>query len=258
MTPKTLSASAWPRLRALLVAACLPWSVQAFAQAAMEPLPPLFFIRSGELHGLIDAQGRVVLPAEFSEIKLGQPLVMARKGARTAFFDGQGRMVIDPQDELVQAFADGLQPMPGKDAQGKLRWGYASPQRQMVLAPAWDEARPFVDGLAVVGMADAWGAMQYGAIDRSGTLVVPAKHAKLLAPAGGQVRTESRERTHRVFDRQGRDITPAGVDFVGIPSEGVVRIWSGRKQGFMTVAGEVLVAPRYDQASDLRDGMARV
>ena len=88
---------------------------------------------------------------------------LARKGSRTAFFDGQGKMVIDPQEELYQPFSDGLQPMRGKDAQGKPRWGYADAKRQLVLAPAWDEAGPFVDGLAVVGLADAWASRGDGA-----------------------------------------------------------------------------------------------
>jgi len=67
-----------------------------------------------------------------------------------------------------------------------------------------------------------------------------------------------RQRTHRVFDMQGRDITPASVDFVGIPSDGMVRVWAGRLQGYMTVAGELRVKPTYQQASDFREGRARV
>ena len=229
----------------------------SMAPLAAQPLPPLFFIRQGDLHGLIDPEGRTVLPAEFDRIELGAPWVMARKGARVAFFDGQGRMVIEPQEALTRPFTDGLQPLRGQDAQGRNRWGYADARRQMVLAPAWDDAGPFADGLAVVGLADAWGTLRYGAIDRDGKLVVPAEHGKLLTPVGGLLRAESRERTHRVFDTRGRDITPAGVDFVGVPSEGLVRIWAARLQGFMTVSGEVVVPPRWEQASEFKDGMAR-
>lgn len=137
------------------------------------------------------ARATTVLPAEFAEIKLGSPLVMARKGwrAEQAFFDGQGKMVIDPQEELCPALLGrpAAHARQGRPGQAALR-GYADAKRQLVLVYSLDEAGPFVDGLAVVGLADAWGTPKYGVIDRSGKLVVPAQHAKLLAPAGGLVR----------------------------------------------------------------------
>ena len=76
-----------------------------------------------------------MLPPEYSELRLGQPYIMLRKGYRTAYADGDGKLVIEPQDELSQPFADGLVPMRGKDGSGKLRWGYADPKRQLVIAP---------------------------------------------------------------------------------------------------------------------------
>lgn len=249
------AALGWCARAALLVSAL--WGTAAPAQ----PLPPLFPIRQGDLHGLINLEGQVVLPAEYTELRLGQPLIMLRKGYRTAYADGAGQLVIEPQDELSLPFAEGLVPMRGQDRAGKPRWGYADARRQWVIAAAFDEAQPFVDGLAVVGLADAWGAMKYGAIDRSGQLVVPARHDKLLSPGGGLVRAETRQgpdRSHRVFDSRGRDITPAGVDFVGITSDGMVRVWAGRQQGFMTATGQLVVPPRYAQASDFKEGLARV
>jgi DNA-binding transcriptional regulator/RsmH inhibitor MraZ len=238
-----------------LLAAAL-WLVAASAGAA--EAPALFAIRAGDLHGLIDARGRTVLPAEFAEVAVGDPLVMARKGARTAYFDTQGALVVAPQDAWRHPFSAGVVPAAVRDAQGRTRWGYATPSGAMAIAPAYDEAGPFVDGLAVVGVADAWGQVKYGAIDSKGTLVLPAVHDKLLAPAGGLVRSESRERTHRVFDARGRELTPPGVDFVGLPSDGLVRVWTGRQQGFMGVTGELRVAPRFEAASDFHQGRARV
>ena len=232
------------------------------ASLSAQPAPPVFTIRAGDLFGLIDAQGKQLLPAEFVEITLGDPLILVRKGQRTAYFDASvdasGRMVIEPQDKLTRPFANGLTPAPGNDAQGRLRWGYVDVQQRPVIAPAFDHVEPFADGLAVVGLADAWGALKFGVIDRSGKRVIEATHDKLLAPSGGLVRSESRERTHRVFDAQGRDITPQGIDFVGITSEGLVRVWAGRKQGFMTTTGELRVPPRFEQASDFHEGRARV
>lgn len=237
---------------AMLLAMALSWPARAGEDV------PLYFIRSGELHGLIDATGRVLLPPEFTEIKLGSPLIMVRKGYKTAYVDRQGKMVIPPQEKLTQPFSEGLTPATGLDAQGKQRWGYADASGALLIRPAFDSAEGFVDGLAVVGLADEWGTTKFGVIDRQGKWVLPATHVKLLTPGGGLVRSELPGRTHRVYDRNGRDLTPEGVDFVGITQEGMVRVWKGREQGFMTVTGELAVSPRFAQASDFRGGLARV
>jgi hypothetical protein len=230
----------------------------ALAEAPASALPPVFPIRSGDLHGLIDRQGRVLLPAEFTEVLPGDPLILVRKGYKTAFFDYRGGMVIAPQNAITKPFSMGVAPAVLGEAPGRTKYGYVDAGQQIVIPAAYDDAEPFVDGLAVVGIADAWGTMKYGALNRDGKLVLPAIHEKLLAPSGGVVRAASRDRPHRIFDLAGRDITPADVDFIGIAAEGMVRIWSGRKQGFMSVAGQVVVPPRFDMADEYSEGMSRV
>jgi len=42
----------------------------------------------------------------------------------------------------------------------------------------------------------------------------------------------------RVIDQTGRDITPPEVDHIGLCSEGLLRIWKGRKQGYMNGSGD--------------------
>ena len=61
-----------------------------------------------------------------------------------------------------------------------------------------------------------------------------------------------------MIDATGADVTPAGIDFVGIASEGLYRVWSGRKQGYMDGAGRVVITPQFDQAREFSDGLAAV
>ncbi len=220
--------------------------------------PPLYPIRSKDQHGLIDRQGKVLLPAEFAEVSLGDPLILVRKETKTAFFDYKGQMRIEPQEAIVGPFRNGLAPSLLADAQAKKRFGYVNGENRVTLAPAYDSAEPFSDALAVVGLADAWGKVRYGAIDTTGKLVLAATHEKLLKPTGGTVRTEQREQKPRVFDIAGKDITPPDIDFIGIAAEGMVRVWTARRQGFMTVTGKLVIAPRFNSASEFSEGLARV
>ena len=167
-------------------------------------------------------------------------------------------MVIAPQSDLTRPFAEGLTPAVMRDGQGKSRLGYLDSQRRTVIEPGYLHADSFVDGLAIVGSEDAWGAARFGAIDRKGHWVLKPVHEKLLPHSGGVLRSEGKGRVIRAYGRDGRDITPAGIDFVGIESEGLVRIWAGRQQGFMNARGDVVIPPRFSLASEFRDGMSRI
>lgn len=238
-------------------AALAAWATACLATALAAP-PVLLPIRQGEQHGLIAADGRVLLPAEYDEVLPGDPLIGVRRGPRTAYVDHAGRTVVAPQEAWTQPFHDGLIAAPATQGEARGRWGHADAQGRWVTPPQWDEALPFVDGLALVARADDWGRRRWGAIDRSGRLVVPATHEKLLATGGGLLRSEDRARRHRVLDAEGRDITPDGVDFAGQAREGRLRVWSGPLQGFMDATGRLVVPPRYAQAGDFHGGRARV
>lgn len=179
--------------RAAGLAAALGLGVGLTGAAAVQAAdaPALFPIRQGELHGLIDADGRTVLPPEFTEVQRGEALIRARKGTRSAYFDPQGRLVIEPQDRWHGSFSQGVQPATGKDAQGRLRWGYVEPysdglalvrqddrtlvidrEGQVVLQPQADRVWPFSDGLALVRV----GRLQ-GYIDTQGRTVIEPQYS---------------------------------------------------------------------------------
>ena len=256
--PRRRQLLAWPV--GLALSLNLAPGLAGLARASTQPegAPPLYPIRKGDLHGLIDRQGKVLLPAEFFKITLGDPLILVRKDNRTAFFDYLGKMRIEPQNAIRGPFRNGLAPSALADAPNKKRWGYVNGENRAVIAAAYDSAEPFSDGLAVVGLLDAWGKLKFGAIERTGKLVLAAEHDKLLNPSGGTVRTEQREQKPRIFDSAGKDITPPQIDFIGVAAEGMVRVWSARAHGFMTVQGVLTIAPRFENANEFSEGLARV
>jgi hypothetical protein len=219
----------------------------------------VFPIREGDLHGLIDRAGKVILPAEFTNpLQLSDGLIMASKGAKVAYFDATGKMIIRPQAQTRGPFAEGLAPAMVADAAGKSALGYVDRELKTVIRGDFRDVGPFSDGLADVAVADEWGVVKRGYIDRTGKLVVPAKYDKTYPFSGGLGRAAIGRDPLRLVDKSGRDVTPDGIDFVGVQAEGMIRVWSGRKEGFVDSSGKLVIPPRFDQASEFSEGFARI
>ena len=223
------------------------------------PAPPLFPIEVAGKHGMIDRNGTVVIPPEYAEpIVYRDGLARVARGSKVAYLDATGAFAIQPQDAAREPFAEGLTPAVGRDAAGKVAWGYIDTSGRFAIAPAFAEARPFSEGLAQVGMTDQWGELRHGYADRTGKLVVPAKFAGKTFPFSASLARVEVDKRLRVVNRQGADVTPEGIDFIGIASEGLYRVWSGRKQGWMDGTGRVVIAPQFEQAREFSDGLAAV
>src|SRR6185295_18839945 len=131
----------------------------ATARAADSPL--VFPIREGDLHGLVDRDGKVILPAEFSQpLQLQDGLIMAQKGTKTAFFDATGKMIIKPQEQTRGPFAEGLAPAIVTDTAGKSALGYVDHDLKTIISGNFRDVGPFSDGMAEVAVPDEWGVVK--------------------------------------------------------------------------------------------------
>ena len=118
-----------------------------FGGAGAQPAPALFPITVNDKHGMIDRDGKVVIPPEYAEpVIFRDGLARVARGSKIAYLDATGSFVISPR------FAD---------------------------------AKPFSEGLAQVSVADPWGEVKYGYADKSGRLVVLARTPRPCRSARG-------------------------------------------------------------------------
>jgi len=146
---------------------------------------PLFPIRVGDKHGLIDINGREIVPPEYSRVELGDPWISLTKGSKTAFADYAGKLLIPPQTAIAGRFAHGLAPA-YLDSRQDSAYGYVNADGRTAISPQFDYADVFADGVAIAGRHDEWGQLLYGAIDTTGAWIVRPIYKKRppgLAPA---------------------------------------------------------------------------
>ena len=219
------------RLGFLAILFCL----HASLSVAGEPSPPpLFAVSVNDKHGLVDRDGRVVVPIEYPEAVIYKDgLARVAKGSKVAYLDAKGEFVIRPQDAAWEPFSEGLTPARGKNAKGEWLLGYIDRSGQFTIPPQFTEAKPFSEGMAEVGLPNEWGEVSYGYIDKSGKLVVPTQFDKSRPFRAGLGRVEKKNGPVRVFDKTGKDVTPAGIDFIGPEADGYYTIKKGALFGFM-------------------------
>ncbi|QNK65084.1 tripartite tricarboxylate transporter substrate-binding protein [Variovorax sp. PAMC26660] len=110
-----------------------------------QPIPP-----GSTATGLVDAQGRAVIPFIFSEL----PDATAQRRIRLCTAAGQDRQLNASTPRMCRwqrlrgSNADAA-PQPVKDTDSG-RWGYQDAQGNWVIAPQFQAARPFRHGYAVV------------------------------------------------------------------------------------------------------------
>ena len=151
---------------------------------------------------MIDAQGKVVIPAEYEEVgdyspngiwgkkgsdygvfvdgkfmavsgaekiwdfTAGSNLTYAKKGGKIGFINTQGQWVIEPSFDKARGFSNGLAPVV-KDK----KWGYINENGEQIIDFQYKDAETFSpDGLAPV-KEKLWGF-----VDTTGKLVIPMEY----------------------------------------------------------------------------------
>lgn len=176
-------------------------------------------------YSYIDKTGRIVIDAgryqaiaSFSESLAG--INLATKG--WGFTDKTGKVVIEPQFEGAGSFSEALAPVV---IRGK--WGFIDKTGRVVIKPEYDMAYEFSEGVAVAVKGD-----EGFLIDKTGR--------KILSRNNNQV----------------------GLDVGHDPrlSEGLIAAYdcAKRKIGFLDVAGDFVIEPKFVQAETFSEGLARV
>ena len=135
-------------------------------------------------------------------------------------------------------------------------------------------ARSFSEGVAAVKLFDFDKSKpdRWGFIDKTATLVIPAKYddagsfkeGLVAVNVGGETTTSALgiETTTGgkwgFIDKTGKEIISLKYDNVGLFSEGLSRVQLNNKWGFIDKTGKEVIPPEYEWAGDFKDGKARV
>jgi hypothetical protein len=218
-------------------------------------------VNVGGRHGFIDRSGRMAIEPQFGPETqgFGHGLAMAQAADGTCgFIDRSGDFVIAPTWDWAQPYQEGR-------ARVRLdgRYGYINADGRVVVPPQYRLASDYCEGLAVVhGESGCW------FIDADGEQVFgPFQSAGSFSDDVASVKNQGQR---GLLDHHGAIHAVEGLSWVSeYCCDGRIEfkiagfdgpVWCEAKDryGFLDRRAQVVIPPRYEDASTFREGMAGV
>jgi TonB family protein len=202
-------------------------------------------------HGLINAQGDVIVPPQFDFIlEFGDGLAGVRTGSKWGFIGRDGKFVIEPRFQFIRgSFSGGL-----ACVMENYKYGYIDKHGQWKIKPRFNDAYKFREGVAEVEIDG-----KTGFIDTNGQFVVNPEFARVghfsegLAPVKKTLLGK-----WGYIDKKGNWVIPPTYDYAYSFSEGVAAVKKNVKYGFIDKTGKVVLDFKYDFVDDFSENLARV
>ena len=125
--------------------------------------------------GLIDRNGRVIVPAEYDDVQYPTDgMILVKNNELHGYYDTSGKKVIDFQYRAASGFNEGVAVVAIDFDSNYIGYGYIDKSNRLVIAADFEYAFPFEEGYAIVKQYD-----RYGMIDHNGKKVLTTKYMEL-------------------------------------------------------------------------------
>jgi hypothetical protein len=207
--------------------------------------------------------------SDSADQKSDEPMLFAiTVGERGGYIDSSGKVVVEPQFERTDDFAEGL----GRICVGKM-YGFIDSSGKIVIEPKYNNANDFSEGLAAVCEGIPWSDTgRWGFIDKEGIYVIEPQFGHVsdfhegLASATiktvGVSKSPGRDNPwapHWGFiDQKGNFVIKPEYTWVQDFSEDVAAVLIATKLGFIDKTGAIAIQPQYTVANRFSQGLAVV
>lgn len=215
------------------------------------------------LHGLMDADGRLIASPQFAHIRpLRDGLWAVEKDGKWGFIGkdfGEGNYSVAPQFDKVGPLGDGNVPVGVIGQDGKMKYGFVDQSGRPINNESYDRVFPFQNERAAVQVGQKWGV-----IDQNGNTVVPPAYDRIDARASSQgtmtigVRQQDGSYKYGQIDRYGNPLNQPQFDAVKGYSEDLAAAQLSGKWGYIDGTGRWVVQPQFARADSFSRGAAKV
>jgi len=177
---------------------------------------------------------------------------------RVNYVRANGEVAIRSQFRWAGRFSEGLAVFEDESG-GVTRRGFIDTNGEVVIPATFDDASGFREGLASVAVGPGE-HRRYGFVNRRGRIVIPLAYAEVRRFDGGQAAVRlPGDSLWGLIDSKGEEVTASRFEELSEFSEdGLARIRTNGKHGFIGRDGAVKIRPQFDAAGPFSEGFAAV
>jgi len=169
------------------------------------------------------------------------------KEGKYGFIDEEGKVMIEPQYEVVEPYTEGLGLVVKN---GEL--GFLNKAGDLVIPFDYDDGEPFYEGLAIVSRND-----KYGMIDRTNKAVIPFQY-DLVGKFSQGLALVANDTAYGFVGKEGKVVIPMILDYANDFDKGHALIEVDGKKGIINTKGRQVVKAQYEYLENFnRYGVAR-
>lgn len=214
--------------------------------------------------GLIDHSGNWLVKPHYSKLIPSGPYWVAERASGLAgLLDAQGKVLIPPSFREIGQFVDGLAPAKGRESEN---YGYIDASGKWVIEPRYFGARPFHKGMAqVIHNPKNGDHLTTEFIDASGKRAIPREflvNSSSASSVNGLSLVDvavGKEGHSALIDRRGRFIVPPRKDqYIQLEKDGSIVVRRGDSEYLVDANGKTLLQVSGEEAMirSVGEGMA--
>jgi WG repeat protein len=210
--------------------------------------------RSNVLYGLIDSNGKQILPIEFDDMSnCSEGWIYTKKGRKFCYYDKTGKEVLDISPMAGSHFSDGRAAVTNRD----YMMGFIDRGGKVVVDLMYEEAKAFSEGLAAVtkdGMT--------GYCNKEGKMKIDPKFENVTEFKDNRafmgIMNQDFITMWGMIDNEGGIINRLIYEAVFNFSEGLAAVKQDKKWGYIHPHGDFIAEPNYSYALSFNNGIAWV
>lgn len=231
-----------------------------------------FIVYKNRKYGFIKRNGTVITAPIYDSVSpKGEGLYITEAYLKYGLVNSEGREIVPPKYIWIGVFEDGVAQIQKSTPDHRYAFGLINKEGEEVLPPVYSSMGYFYDGLARVSK-EINGRSLNGYINRRGEVVVPLKYTNLaIRFTEGLSKFSTIDNKIGYIDTTGKEVILLPDNYVWAEDfkNGYARVkvsipfpgyrYSGMSRwGFIDKKGKEVVPPKYLEAEDCSDGLAKV
>lgn len=206
-----------------------------------------------KLQGAISKTGQLLIAFQYDKIgDFSGQIAYVLKNGKYGYIDPQGDLLIANMFEWAETFRNGMARVKYNN-----KFGVINTKGDFLLKPEYDRIEEPVGNIFVVSKGNS-----YGFADKSGCLLSELKYTyssrlKTTDLTDGKWLRLIMEDYQDLAEADGKKLSGSeDYEEMYLPENGLVRVFTGDKYGYLDERNKTVIKPAYDEASDFNEGIA--